>query len=156
LLTIPATAYIFQRYHHLRYTTSILYGILPCVCVLLGNAAAVLLLLGPHLHDHHAEDVYLQYYYYTKFPLLLLAILLTLAVAQQLWLVEKRAPPRLMLCTATAMLVLALAYLGVWAPTFMMARRFFQSTTLPLLLLLMETFRLPATTSRALEQPPCA
>jgi hypothetical protein len=87
----------------------------------------------------------------SKIPLILLALALMAATAQLLWVVEKRIVPRVMLCTATAVLILALVLIAVLVPGPSMARRFFQSTTLPLLLLFMETSRLPA--SRPANEP---
>ena len=81
--------------------------------------------------------------FFLKVPLYFLALALSIATLQLLWVVEKRAIPRVMLCTATAMLILVLLLVAILAPTPTMSRRFFQSTTLPLLLLFMETSKLP-------------
>ena len=65
---------------------------------------------------------------------------LILGALQLLWVVQKRAVFRVMMCTATAMLVIALAIVAALAPP-SMGRRFFQSATFPFVLLFMETSR---------------
>jgi hypothetical protein len=68
----------------------------------------------------------------------LLALVLILGAAQMLWVTQKRVMTRVMLCTATSMLVMALAIVGALTPPYM-GRLFFQSAALPLLLLFMES-----------------
>ena len=124
LITTPATAYVLQKYNHARYGLGPQW-LLALICLLLSNYAAVLLLMTrDKQRDAHV----------------LLSIALILGALQLLWVVQKRAVFRVMMCTATAMLVIALAIVAALAPP-SMGRRFFQSATFPFVLLFMETSR---------------
>ena len=121
LITMPATAFVLQKYNHTRYSLGP-QSLLATLCVLLSNVAAVLLLL----RSREASAV--------------LALALILGAAQLLWVAQKRVMLRVMFCTATAIMVMALAILGAVAPS-TMGLQFFQSAAMPLVLLFMETSR---------------
>jgi hypothetical protein len=121
LLTMPATAFVLQKYNHTRYALG-LQSLLALICVLLGNISAVMFLLP---------------YPDARQPL---ALSLILAAAQLLWVAQKRVMLRVMFCTATAIMVMALAILGAVAPP-PLGCQFFQSSAMPLVLLFMETTR---------------
>jgi hypothetical protein len=142
LTTMPITAYILQKYNHLRYAVGP-QCFMSFFCIFFTNIVAVTLLLLRNAEGYPA--------YFLKIPLYFLAMALCVATLQLLWVVEKRVVPRVMLCTATSMLILVLILVAILAPTPTMSRRFFQSTTLPLLLLFMETSKLPARRSALVE-----
>jgi hypothetical protein len=155
---MPITTYILQKYNHLRYAMGP-QCFLAFLCIFLTNLVAIALLWTPTVSSFMAFVLRVNNYNTTtdhnsggnsssssRLPLILLALALASATAQLLWVVEKRIVPRVMLCTATAMLILSLVLIGVLVPGPTMARRFFQSTTLPLLLMFMETSRLPKAT----------
>ena len=121
LLTMPATAFVLQKYNHTRYALG-LQSLLALLCVLLGNISAVMFLLP---------------YSDARQPL---ALSLILGAAQLLWVAQKRVMLRVMFCTATAIMVMAFAILGAVAPP-VLGCQFFQSSAMPLVLLFMETTR---------------
>lgn len=121
LLTMPATAFVLQKYNHTRYALG-LQSLLALVCVLLGNISAVMFLLP---------------YPDAKYPL---ALSLILGATQLLWVAQKRVVLRVMFCTATAITIIALAILGAVTPM-SLGCQFFQSAAMPLVLLFMETTR---------------
>jgi hypothetical protein len=118
---MPATAFVLQKYNHTRYALG-LQSLLALICVLLGNISAVMFLLP---------------YPDARQPL---ALSLILGAAQLLWVAQKRVMLRVMFCTATAIMVMALAILGAVAPP-PLGCQFFQSSAMPLVLLFMETTR---------------
>jgi hypothetical protein len=149
LLTMPVTSYVLQRYNHMRYAMGP-QCVMAFACMLLANTFAVLQLLSSSPTPAAAgaqpsncsccrpsnpsasgsnSDRRLH---------ALLALVLILGAAQMLWVTQKRVMTRVMLCTATSMLVMALAIVGALTPPYM-GRLFFQSAALPLLLLFMES-----------------
>jgi hypothetical protein len=145
LVTMPITTYVLLKYNHLRYSVGT-RCFLSFVCVFLTNIVAIsLFIMPPRLSQGWTwnQDLFLNPTIpQTKLPLYILAITVSLAALQLLWVVEKRVMPRVMLCTAVTVLILALALVAVLVPSPIMARRFFQSAALPLLFLFMETSRL--------------
>ena len=164
LLLMPITTYVLQRYTHLRYSLLSPPSLLASVCILLANGAAVLLLLNHHHHDQQppqqtssgssSSNEGASSSYYDHRPHTLLALALMVAAGQLLWVIDKQMVIRAMLCTATAMLVIALSIVGALAPP-AVGRRFFQSATLPLVLLFMETSRQQQTTTMTPLQRGC-
>ena len=149
LVTTPVTGYILQRYHQNRYS----FGpscILVSVCLLMSNIAAVWLLwplssiISPPPNSNFSSSLASETGssgsgHHSK-PHILLATALTLGCIQLLWVCEKRVVFRVMTCTSVAMLVIALSIIAAFSSPHI-ARRFFQSATLPFLLLFMETTR---------------
>ena len=129
LLTMPATAFVLQKYNHIRHALGP-QSLLAIFCIFLANVSAVLMLIASH-----EKELLIS-----REASIVLAGALILGASQLLWVSQKRFMLRVMFCTATALMVMALATLGAVTPA-SMSRYFFQSSAMPLVLLFMETSR---------------
>jgi hypothetical protein len=126
LLVVPLVAPPLQQF---AYRGGRVTGGLCAACLWLGTVASLLLVVSalPPTSLAHA----------------LFALALCLGCAQLLLMVHKGHVLRVMACTATAVMVSALALAAATTTSAPLARRFFQMAALPFVLLFLETARGP-------------
>ena len=130
LIVMPFASYVLQTftYHHMEQSSKLLKcfsSFLSFFCIVLGNISAVCFLTISFKH------------YVVPFCILSLAF--SLGCIQLLILLNKSSVVRVMVCTGTAVLVIILCVLAVHYSFSNNGKKFYQSASLPFLILYFET-----------------
>jgi len=132
LCLMPISAHYLQLFSYTfsvhSYASKLISCVLCCLCIVLGNIAAILFLV------QDPGNV-------SQLPFFFLSSALSIGSLQLLFLLEKGSIFRVMFCTAIAVLVVTLCILAFQASSSVNGKRFYQTASFPFILLFFETTR---------------